>query len=395
VTSLQHIGCHAREGGYPFLKRLQSILFKWTPAFAGKRISRFKTGSPTSFCLVRLSALGDVLMFLPLVRALQDAYPKATITWVISLFAYNMVKNIEGVEFIVVDKPRYIQDYWRFRRQLKGRTFDVLLACQASFRANLLYPCIRAHWKIGYDKHKAKDGHRWFIHTSIPYAYCHTLEGFLKFGGMVGAKMDRVRWDIPMDHEAKAWAMEHMPKKGPIVVINPAASKEERSWLCDRYIALIQSIRQKYDASIVLIGGPGEQDRMFGDAITQAVPESVNLIGKTKPIQLLEIIRMADLVICPDTGPAHMAAAVGTKVIGMHAVTDPYVSGAYGYQHMAVNAYPMALETIGQKIGEQAFDTKVREKDTMALITVDMVMEKLERHAFKDVHTSASILAHD
>src|SRR5688500_12397756 len=97
-----------------------------------------------SLCLVRLSALGDVLMFVPMVRILQKNFPEATITWIISRPAYDLVEGMEGVEFIVIAKPNNIADYWRFKKQLKGRKFDVLLAAQASFRANLLYPLISA-----------------------------------------------------------------------------------------------------------------------------------------------------------------------------------------------------------------------------------------------------------
>ena len=87
---------------------------------------------PKSICIVRLSALGDVLMLVPLIRTLQLAFPTCTITWVISRPAYDLVEGMNDVEFIVIDKPKHVLDYWRFKQQLRGRYFDVLLAVQAS-----------------------------------------------------------------------------------------------------------------------------------------------------------------------------------------------------------------------------------------------------------------------
>src|SRR3990167_3389716 len=149
-------------------------------------------------CLVRLSALGDVLMFVPLVRALQRAFPAAKLTWIISPFAYPLVQGMTEIEFIVVDKPKNLSDYWQFRQRLKHRHFDVLLAAQASLRANLLYPLIRATRKIGYDKARAKDAHRWFVRESISPGRDHTLEGFLKFAVPLGVPVAPPIWDLPI-----------------------------------------------------------------------------------------------------------------------------------------------------------------------------------------------------
>ncbi|MDI1351165.1 MAG: glycosyltransferase family 9 protein, partial [bacterium] len=116
-----------------------------------------------TICIVRLSALGDVLMLVPLIRTLQAGLPQAKLTWIISRPAYDLVADMDGVEFLVIDKPKSLADFWHFKKQMRHRQFDVLLAPQASFRTNLLYPLIKAKRKIGYDAHRAKDGHRWFV----------------------------------------------------------------------------------------------------------------------------------------------------------------------------------------------------------------------------------------
>jgi heptosyltransferase I len=337
-----------------------------------------------SICLVRLSALGDVMMFVPLVRALQLALPQATVTWVISRPAFDLVEGMDGVEFIVIEKPNRVMDYWRFKQRLRGRVFDVLLAAHASLRANLLYPCIRARRKVGYDSARAKDGHGWFITESITPGRDHTLDGFLKFAAVIGVPTDTIRWDLPVLPENKAWAKQQLSSAGSFVlVVNPAASKPERTWPVDRLIEVIRYVQSTWPITVVLTGGPGAQDKILGDAIEAAVPV-MNLIGKTKPAQLLAVIAQANLVLCPDTGPSHMAVAVGTPVIALHAVTSVGISGPYTCRDMAVDAYPEAVrQLLGTTADECPWNTHVHSEKAMLLISVDAVIAKIQRVMLK------------
>lgn len=334
---------------------------------------------PKSICIVRLSALGDVLMLVPLIRTLQLAFPTCTITWVISRPAYDLVEGMNDVEFIVIDKPKHVLDYWRFKQQLRGRYFDVLLAVQASFRANLLYACIGARRRIGYDALRAKDGHAWFINETIQPGHDHTLDGFLRFAAALGISKCDIRWDLAISAEDKAWAKAHLPAgSGPLLVVNPAASKPERSWNVERYIAVLQHAQARWQAQVILTGGPSQHDHELGDKIASALPVT-NLIGKTKPKQLLAVIQQADVMLCPDTGPSHMAVAVGTPVIALHAVTSSEVSGPYLYRHLSVDRYPEAVVTILKKRPDtNIWGTHAHGFETMSLISIASVVERLD-----------------
>lgn len=331
-----------------------------------------------SICIVRLSALGDVLMIVPLIRLLQTYLSQATITWVISPPAYDLVAGMEGIEFIVIDKPSTIKDYWRFKKRMQTYSFDVLLAAQASFRANLLYPLIKAQRKIGYDRLRAKDGHHWVTHETIAAGNDHTLDGFLKFAKHLSLPVSPIRWDLPITVDDREWAQQHLPP-GPVVLINAAASKDERSWLIERYIKVIQEIKKCWPTvTTVLVGGPGAYDRFLADSILQQV-DCLDLVGKTKPKQLLAVIQQSQLLICPDTGPSHMAAAVGTPVIALHAVTSSEVSGPYLFKHLAVDCYPQAvINVLKKEIRQITWGTHVHGKDTMSLVSVEEVLTKIK-----------------
>lgn len=330
-----------------------------------------------SICIVRLSALGDVLMVVPLIRTLQASLPDAKLTWVISRPAFDLVEGMDGVEFILIDKPNNLWDYWRFKKQMNDRQFDVLLAPQASFRTNLLYPLIKARRKIGYDAHRAQDGHGWFVKERITPGREHTLEGFLKFAEPLGINKRVIRWDLPISSDDYNWAQEHLPKQGPILVVNPAASKPERSWSVERYIEVLQQAQEKWQVQVVLTGGPGDYDRLLAEQITQVI-QATNLVGKTKPKQLLAVISKAQAVLCPDTGPSHMSAAVNTPVVALHAVTNPSISGPYIFQHLVVNRYPDAVEQVlGLSLEQNVWGQHIHGDEAMKLISVDEVMNKL------------------
>lgn len=317
-------------------------------------------------------------MIVPMVRALRRTYPDARITWVISPLAYQLVEGMEDIEFICIDKPKTLQDYLRFKRQMKGRKFDVLLAAQASFRANLLYPFIRAKRKIGYDKARAKDGHRLFVHETITPGREHTLEGFLKFGEQVGAAKAPPEWRMPIeDAHYQAVKAKLGSSEKPMVVINPAASKPERSWPAENYIKIIQYLTAKYDVTIVLTGGPCAHDEDLAKAIL-AKTKAINLVGQTKPKELMALIDMAKLVLCPDTGPGHMASAMNTPAIALHAVTNPDVSSPYLSREHVIDAYPEALKKLCEKpVDAMRWGTQVHALWAMDLVPVDKVQAKI------------------
>ncbi len=328
-------------------------------------------------CIVRLSALGDVLMLVPLVRALQDT-KHYRITWVISRPAYDLVANLDDVEFIVIEKPRNFLDLLSIRKIFKQRSFDVLLATQASFSANILYPLIKSQRKIGYDSFRAKDGHWLFVRETIMPGNDHTLDGFLKFAYMLGVqKPISPRWDLPLASQDLLWAQQYTATLGStFIIVNPAASKLERSWLPERYVQLIKALQKRFTLPIVLTGGPGDYDRNLANQILSHV-HCFDLVGKTNLQQLLALISYAQLVICPDTGPSHMATAVETPVIALHAVTSAAVSGPYHCQHLAVDCYDIAVSEILGK-SSAPWGMHIHGKQTMNLITVAQILQKID-----------------
>src|SRR6187455_1138270 len=115
--------------------------------------------APRSLCLLRLSALGDATHVVPLVRALQRAWPDTSLTWVIGKGEARLLEGLDGVELVVFDKKSGFAGWRALRAQLAGRRFDALLNLQLALRAGLASTAIPADRRIGYDRERSKEGH--------------------------------------------------------------------------------------------------------------------------------------------------------------------------------------------------------------------------------------------
>lgn len=339
--------------------------------------------APKHIAFFRLSALGDVVLAIPMIRAMQQAWPDVKITWITSSAVYPLLEGLSGVEFLVIKKPQKIKDYLSLRKLFKEYEFDLLIAAQASFRTNLIYPHINAKRKIGFDSGRAKDLHSWFVKEQIAPADEHLAEGFMGFAKHLGIETPSkgdFTWNMHISDEDKDWAKQQRSKE-KFIAINAAASKAERTWKAEHYAKFIDEAVAKYDCQVVLTGGPAANEIALAADIEKLASSSLdNLVGKTKHKQIAALLGEVDCLIAPDTGPAHIAVAMNTPVIGLYAVARSGLSGPYQSPDYTVDKYPDAVEKyLGKSFEQAGWHERVHHADAMELITVKDVMEQLDK----------------
>jgi heptosyltransferase I len=342
---------------------------------------------PQHIAFFRLSALGDVVLAIPMIRALQKAWPSCKITWITSSAVYPLLEGLDGVEFLVIQKPQKIKDYLSLRKLFKQYEFDILIAAQASFRTNLIYPHINAKRKIGFDNGRAKDLHSWFVKEQIPGANEHLAEGFMGFAKYLGVDTPKTKqefdWQLYTSEADQTWARatrnNGSDKKQKYIAINAAASKAERTWKAEHYAQLIDLAVAQYNCQVVLTGGPAENEIKLANDIEALVKSDIdNRVGKTKHKQIAALLGEVDCLIAPDTGPVHIAVAMNTPVIGLYAVARSGLSGPYQSPDYTVDAYPLAVEAyLGKPYDKASWHERVHHQYAMDLITVDDVLEQL------------------
>ena len=337
---------------------------------------------PQSLCLLRLSALGDVTHVVPLVRTLQRHWPQARLHWVIDKGGFKLLEGLEGVTFHTYDKKTGLAGMRALRAELPAEGFDALLQMQVALRANLLSAFIRARRRIGYDRSRSKDLHGLVINERIPdRPGIHVLDAIGSFCEPLGLKQTGVTWDLPVPADAHVWARAQWPTDAMrTLVISPCSSHERRNWYADRYAAVADHAAA-HGWRVVLCGGRSDLERRTADAIIGAMrAPALDLVGKDTLKQLPALLARADLVMTPDSGPMHIANAMGTAVLGLHAASNPLRSGPYSSVRYCVDRYDDAARRYrGKPASELKWGAKIEHDGVMALITVDDAIAAFER----------------
>ena len=335
---------------------------------------------PDSICLLRTSAIGDVTHVVPLVRTLQAAWPQARLTWIVGKLERRLVGDLPGVDFVTFDKGKGWAGMREAWATLDGQRFEALLQMQVALRSNLLSLGIKADRRIGYDAARAKDLHGLVVNEHIPARSGeHVLDAIGSFCEPLGLKQTEVRWDIPIPDEAQAWAAEQLPGDTPTLLVSPTSSHALRNWRPERYAAVMNHAAAR-GWRVALVGGPSPDERAMADAVLAHCKHApLDLTGKDTLKKLLALLSRAHLLLTPDSGPMHMANAVGTKVLGLHAASNPNRSGPWSDRRWCVDKYDAAARKyLGKPAGELAWGTKIEKPGVMDLIGVDDVVERFE-----------------
>lgn len=328
------------------------------------------SSAPKSICVLRLSAIGDVSNTIAMVQAIQRQWPTTQVTWITGKAEAQLIDGLPNVRLIVFDKKQGLKGYIHLWRQLRGETFDALLHLQTALRASVATLGIKAKHKLGFDAERASDLQGLFTNTKVPSPkQPHVLDGFMQFAALVGVKDLQPKWSIPFSEEDNQWTRQYITSN-KILVITPAASKAYKNWTADGYAALAKyAYHQGFQ--IILAGSPAQVEIDLGNAIEQRLSVPVtNLIGKSSLKQMLALLQHASIVCAPDTGPAHMAVAVGTPVLGLYAHHNPRRTGPYLYLPYVVSAYEQCIQAeTGQPVEQLPWRSRVKD---------EMAMEKIQ-----------------
>ncbi|MGF1730700.1 glycosyltransferase family 9 protein [Photobacterium kasasachensis] len=341
---------------------------------------------PSSLCILRLSAIGDACNTCAMVQAIQRQWPTTKITWIMGKAEAQLLGDLPGVRVITFDKKQGWRGYTRLWQQLRGERFDALLHLQTALRASIASLGIRAKYRLGFDKTRSSDLQNWFINTPVTSPDSpHVLDGFIAFAQTIGIEDTNPRWELELSQADQDWAKQYSDS-APVLVIVPAASKAFKNWTADGYAKVAEHAVAR-GMKVILAGSPAEVEIQLAEQVCQQsnVPLT-NLVGKSSLKQMLALLAEAKLVIAPDTGPAHMAVATNTPVIGLYAHHNPKRTGPYRYLDYVVSAYQEAIEAeTGKQLSELSWRSRVKDPDAMQRIRAEAVITMLDK-ALSDFH---------
>jgi heptosyltransferase I len=275
--------------------------------------------------VVLLSAIGDIVHALPLVSSLKAAAPELSIEWVTQPVPGEIAGHHPGVDRLwTLERRRGWRAYRELARALRGRRFDVVLDLQVYAKASLVTAILDSHRKIGFDRKRARELN-WLITNERIAAGPprHTCDQYLEFADHLGIPR-RYEWPLPLGAEERA-AQEafYGRRRAPLAALVVGTSRSAKEWSADRWARLAESLHRDMGYEVCIVGSdqPAERERALEVAGLSRVPILDERRDDLR--RLVWLLDGAALAVSPDTGPFHLAVALGVPSVGLYGHTDP------------------------------------------------------------------------
>ena len=294
-------------------------------------------------CLIKPSALGDIVQTLPLLPVLRERFPAARISWVVGSQFSNLLEGHPCLdELIPFDRKGGGLTFLKLLLTLKRRRFDLVFDLQGLLRTGLMTWATRAPLRVGLET--AREGAQLACHFALPNtnrlvpAHLRTWQ-VAEALGMGGRRRETI---IPINEEDRTWAKGQLAGLSPrILAIHAGAQWETKRWPPGQFAYVAAKAARHFGISPVLVGSSSER-RITDDIERQVkkfVPSSrvLNLAGETSLKKLAAVLEKAEVVLSNDSGPMHMAAGLGRPVVGVFTCTSPERSGPPGEEHALIS----------------------------------------------------------
>jgi len=284
--------------------------------------------------VVRTGAIGDVVNALVFAAALRDARPRAHIGWVAHPLVVPLLQDNPAVDRVHTwPRGGGLAGLRRLLAELRRDRYDLAVDLQRLQKSALVARLSGAPRVLGYDRRRAKElSHLWTReHIAPGDPREHMVAQYLAFARHLGLPADTPRWPLPTLDGARARASAALaPLAGaPFVVLNLGASKAPNRWPAAHFAALADGVGASAGPALVLTGGPGERE-VANAVLVQTDRVRLDLVGRTDLLTLAAVLERAALVVTGDTGPMHLAVAVGARVLALFGPADPSRTGPYG-----------------------------------------------------------------
>ena len=294
-------------------------------------------------CVIKPSALGDVVQSLPLLPVLRERFPAASIAWVIN---HELAELIEGHpllhELLYFHRRGTAREYLALLQELRERQFDVVFDLQGLMRSGVMAAATQAPLRVGLET--SREGAGLACHVSIPGTdrSVPAFQRYWRIAEELGFRGRSPQTIVPMNDTHREWAATALSGlTGPVMAIHPGARWITKRWPVEKFAVVASKAMRQFGFSVVILGSKGEmpvaaelQNLLQGFVPWKPV---LNLTGQTTLKQLSAVLSAVDVVVTNDSGPMHLAAGLGTPVLGVFTCTSPVISGPPGASHELVS----------------------------------------------------------
>lgn len=289
--------------------------------------------APNRILIIKPSALGDIVHALPVLNLLKRRWPDAQVSWLIgSSFAGLLENHWQLHELIRFDRHRFAQAWWNPRALfellafiigLRRRHFDLVIDLQGLLRTGLAAKLARSPIRVGFSNAREM---AWMFYTHrVPAAEDqHALDRNLMVAESIGCGREPVEFVLPVDDADREFVRAVLPDNQPYVVLLPGTNWLTKRWPVEYFAALVGPLKQRYNFTSVVAGGSDAAE------LAPRINGAVDLTNRTNLKQLVALLAGAELIIANDSGPMHIAAALGRPLVTMFGPTNPMRTGPWG-----------------------------------------------------------------
>ena len=299
---------------------------------------------PGRILIVLHGAIGDVVRAMPLAMRVRRGYPHARITWAVEPAAAPLLERHPAIdEQLVFRRELGAAAFARFLGQVRRRRFDLALDLQRHLKSGVVSRASGAPRRIGFHRSNTKEGN-WLFNSETIAPQPHwslKLRQYLAFADALGLPASPIEFGLALagDEDARVESLLEAVD-GPYVAAFVGSTWESRGWFPDRTAAVLSALRERHGLAAVLLGAPGADEAFAREVAAHAqksgVTNYLNLAGRTTLRDLIGILGRARAAFGPDSGPMHIAAAVGTPVVSLWGATSPLRSAPYGAEDLAL-----------------------------------------------------------
>ncbi len=324
--------------------------------------------------IIKPSSLGDVIDALPAVGAIRKRFPSARISWLVKSEWAGILKGHRAIDEVIAAPFRW-GEVLQLIQAVRKHPFDLVVDLQGLLRSALLGYATGAPVRIGFSA--AREGAPWFYtqQVSVPEGVIHAVDRYRTVAKALECDVEAVHFDIPASTEYGENVRRRLSEVGlseatSFALIHPTARWESKKWEPTRFAALADWLIREKKLPVVFVGSKGEREEV-GQILRQMKQPAMNMAGKTTLPELAELIRQAEFFVCNDSGPMHLAAAVGTPVVALFGPTDPRKIGPYGAGHRVIRKEDGCAGCHRNRCA--------RGNECMKAISVDEVVQTIEK----------------
>ena len=297
--------------------------------------------SSSRILISRMSALGDTILTLPVACALRRHFPDAFLGWVVERRAASVLDGHDCIdEVIILDRGWFTsaRGLAAARQQLRKLQFDVAIDCQGLTKSALAGWLSGAGLRIGARGQHGCELSPWLNNHLIQPSASHVVDRSLELLGPLGIARPAVEWRYVIDDSNRHFAHQATQSLGlrdSFAIINPGATWDSKRWEMKRFAAVARYLGQRHRLPSLVVWGNEEEQRLAKEIVAAGGGDAV-LAPASDLGQLAALIEAGRLFISSDTGPMHLAVAVGTPTIGLHGATHPEDCGPHGARHRSI-----------------------------------------------------------